>query len=237
MATKKKTTTSKKTTQVRRTTLKEAIMATPTHPSIPRLPLPTLNTRFIVNLLLVLLVGATIFFFAKRYRSFFISGMVNKSPISRFELNQVLVKRYGRTVLEELINERLLKQAASENQITVVDNDVDDELKKLEDSLGGKENLSSAMEQYGLSDQDLRKQISLRLLQQQLAEKVSSVQVSDEEVRAYFDANKSVFEGKKFDEVKEGIFKDLKTQKLQQEFGKWFEGYKIKAQISIYLTS
>ncbi len=206
-------------------------------PLVSRSVLPRFNTKFIVNLLLVLLVGATIFFLAKRYRGFFISGMVNKSPISRFELNQVLTKRYGRTVLEELINERLLKQATTENQVSVSDDEINDELKKLEESLGGKDNLLSAMEQYGLSDQDLRRQISLRLLQQKLAEKVSIVQISDEEIKSYFETNKTLFTGKKFEDVKADITKDLKTQKLQQEFGKWFEEYKAKAQVSIYLTS
>lgn len=235
MATKKTTRTTNRKETTKKVARKESVAAALNTPSL-KSKTPKINQRFILNLLLVLLVGTLVFLLAKRYRGLVLAGIVNKSPISRFELNQVLAKRYGKAILDELINERLLLQAAKENKVEISEKDIDAEITKLEETLGGKENLNTAMEQYGLSADDLRTQIRLRLLQTRLADKVVTVEVSEEEIKKSFDDNKALYEGKKFDDVKEQIRAELLTQKSQQEFGRWFQEYKAKAQIGIYLT-
>ena len=92
----------KKTTSVKRTTKKEI-----TSPLSQQIKTKS-NPRFVLNLIIIILIGVTVFLLAKRYRSLVIAGVVNKSPITRMELNQVLTKRYGKAVLDELINEKIL---------------------------------------------------------------------------------------------------------------------------------
>lgn len=237
MATKKKTAEKVKVTSIKKTTKKaaplEVVQITPTvKKTLPK----SSSRRFVLNLLLVILVGATIFLLAKRYRGMFIAGIVNKSPISRFELNKVLVDRYGSTVLEELVNERLLSQAAKENKIEVTEEEINNEIKKLEESLGGKTNLENAMLQYNIDENGLKKQVELRLTQQKLMDKLFTIEVTQEEVEEYYATNKAAFEGKGLNEVKDQISTDLKDQKRQQKFSEWFQELKAKSQVANYLT-
>src|SRR5688572_4961981 len=170
MATKKQTKKSVKKTNVTSESNLDS-MTTKTTPSKS-------NRRFVLNILLVILIGVIIFLLAKRYKHFFVAGVVNKSPITTIELNQAMSKRYGRAVLDEIINERLLMQAANENDVTVDAAEIEAEIKKLEESLGGSENLINAMKQYNINEEDLEKQVRLRLIQQKLSDKLITVEVT-----------------------------------------------------------
>jgi foldase protein PrsA len=190
---------------------------------------------FVLKLIVVILIGASIFMIARRYRGQFIAATINKEVITRYELNQSLTKRYGQTVLDEMVADRLLRQEAKKQSITVNTDEVKKELDDLSTRLGGDQALTEALKQYGLSLEDLKAQIELRLLQKKIAEKLLSVEVKAEEVKAYFDENKTVYKDKKFDDVKAEIEESLKTQKLQQEFAKWFEELKTNSQVQTYL--
>lgn len=190
---------------------------------------------FFAKLLVLVLIGVAIFWVVRKYRGSIIAAVVNKAPIMRYELNQKLVERYGQTVLDEMVNERLLGQLAKKEGITVTSEDIQKERDALKERLGGEENLQTALQQYGLTEADLNSQITLKLYQQRLAEKLFKVEVSDEEVKTFFDDNKTLYEGKKFDDVKGEIKESLKQQKLQQEFSQWFEEQRKAAQIQTYI--
>ena len=190
---------------------------------------------FGLQILLVVLVGAAIFLVAQRYRSVVVAAFVNKTPITTLELHQVLSRRYGKAVLEELINSRLVREEAITNGITVGKDEIASEITKLEEKFGGTENLSTALLQYGLSRSDLDDQIELRLLQQKLADKFFKVEIADADVQKYYDSNKAIYADAKFDDIKEEIKSNLKDQKLQEEFTKWFDEVKQKAKISIFI--
>ena len=210
----------------------------PSFPLILARALPKYNfsVRSFVPVVTAVIVGVLLFSLAKQYRGLVLAAVVNKTPITTFELNSILVKRYGQSTLDEIINEKLLVDLATQNQITISQADLDAEVKKLEDNLGGKDKLAAAMTQYGLDDKALQQQIRVRLLQQKLAEKLFPTTVTDEEVKKYFDDNKLVYKDKKFDDVKTQIKQDLTDQKLQDQFMKWFQEQKQKAAIHIYLN-
>lgn len=195
------------------------------------------NRPFLINLFLVILVGTTIFYLSKQYRGMIIAAVVNKNPISRFQLNQTLVNRYGDAVLEELINNQLLKDLSADKNLSATDEDIDAEIVILKDTLGGEEALNNALDQYGLSLEDLKEQISLKLLQEKLMAEVVKVEVTDEEVSAYFDTNKDyLYQDQKLEDVKEEIKLTLEQQKKETDFYTWFEEQKTNAQVKTYLN-
>jgi foldase protein PrsA len=194
-----------------------------------------MSMRFLTSVVLVVLLGTAVFYLAKRYRGLVIAGIVNKTPITRWELNKTLSRRYGQAVLDELVNNQLLTQEATKQGITVSQVEIDAERTKLAESLGGEENLASAMVQYGLSDSDLQDQLRLRLLQEGLSAKMFDIQVSEEEVAAYFTTNATLYEGKQLEDVRDEITASLRDQKLQQEFFTWFDKAKQDAQVTSYL--
>lgn len=204
--------------------------------SSPQTPKMNLPIKQLTPVIVAVIVGLLLFVAARQYRGYVLAAIVNKTPISTFELNKILIKRYGQTTLDELINEKLLSDLATQNQVTITATDIQSEVTKLEETLGGKDKLEAAMVQYGLDQKQLESQIKIRLLQQKLAEKITPVTVSDEEVKKYYDDNKLVFKDQKFDDAKDQIKKDLADQKLQTEFMKWFQDQKTKASIHVYLT-
>ena len=59
------------------------------------------NKKFISLTILILALGIGGFFLAKRYRGLVVAAVVNKTPITRWKLNQTMTTRYGHPVLEE----------------------------------------------------------------------------------------------------------------------------------------
>ncbi len=193
------------------------------------------NKKFISLVLLILVLGIGSFFLAKRYRGKVIAAVVNKTPITRWKLNQTMATRYGQPVLDELINNELLRQKAKQEGITVSQEQVQTELDLLAERFGGAESLDIIRDQYGLSQSDLEEQIRLRIIQEQLADKLFDLDVTQEEVEQYYEENTSAFEDQELAEVEQQIRENLLNQKLQQEFSAWFDKAKQEAQINTYL--
>ncbi|MBI1872002.1 hypothetical protein HYS10_01140 [Candidatus Collierbacteria bacterium] len=193
------------------------------------------KSKFFTYLVIVVLLGTALFLLAKKYRGLVIAGMVNTTPISSFELQNALVDRYGKATLDDIIANKLLVQLAKSNQIVVTPEDVKTEIASLEERLGGKEALEASMERFGIDEAKLNEEINTVLIQKKLSEKLFKAEVSDSDITKYYQDNKSLFEGKKFDDVKAGIQENLVQQKLQEQFGKWFQEQRQKAKITIFI--
>lgn len=193
------------------------------------------KSKFPLLLIIVLLVGISGFLLAKKYKNLLVVAFVNTTPISRFQLNEYLLDRYGKSSLDEIVNATLVRQFAKQNGITVSKVDTDKEISTLEQRLGGKEALKASMDQFGYDDKKLLKDITELLLQRKLAEKLFPITVDDKEVQDYFTQNKVLFDGKKLDDVKEDIKQTITQQKLQAEFGKWFQEQKQKAKVQLFI--
>lgn len=219
-------------------------MATKTKKSSPKVikssfeetpPVTKNNSKFFTYLVVVILLGLALFLLAKRYRGAIIAGMVNTTPITRWELNKVLTERYGKATLDDLIANKLIKQLAAQNNITVSQDDIAKETKSLEDRLGGKEALQASMDRFGINQAKLNEEIYSVLLQRKLSEKLFQVKVEDTEIEKYYNDNKTLFPNKSLEEVKDSIRQNLVQQKLQEQFSTWFQDQQKKAQIKIFI--
>lgn len=199
------------------------------------LKLKNVNFKFVSKVVAIVAVGLVLFFLATRFKGLVIAGIVNKKPIFRNELNQTLAKRYGKVVLDEMINNELIKQEAKKMGVEVSDTDIEQELAALQEKIGGEQALNDALVQYGLTKEELREQIRVSVLQKKIAEKVANIEVTQEEIDEYFKTNSAYYEGKKLEEVSEEISTLLKDQKRQEEFGTWFAEVKAKAQVETYI--
>src|SRR3989304_2473877 len=75
------------------------------------------------NLIIIgLIILAVLFWWGRKY---FIVAMVNGQPISRFELSSRLKSQFGETVLDQLINERLLLGATRQQGIFITAEEID----------------------------------------------------------------------------------------------------------------
>lgn len=193
------------------------------------------NITSIKKITIVILAGIAVFLVAKRFKSQFIVATVNRQVISRWSLNKSLIETYGTQTLEELVNKALLKDLAKENGVEVTEEDIQAEIDELAVSLGGEEAFDQALEQYQLSLDDLKDRISTSLIQEKLAEAVSEVEVTDEQIKSYYDTNEALFTDQTFTEVESSIRDMLYQQELQDAFNTWFQTEKDQATVKLFI--
>ncbi len=225
MATKKKTT--KKVTRNLSAQLPVETIETPLDSPKKQNPL------FLV--LVVILLGVLAFNLAKKNRGMFIAGTVNEVSVSRSQLDKTLMTRYGKSTLDELLSIALLDQLASKNGVTVTDEEINTEIKTLEDRLGGAEALKTNMAQFGIDDAKLREELTAVVKQRKLAAKLFEVKLEETEVKKYYDDNKAQYTNKKYEDVKAEIEGMLRDQKLQTQFSEWFNKEREGAKVNTYI--
>lgn len=191
---------------------------------------------FVIKLLSVVVFGTLLYFGVQKYRNILIVGIVNTQPVTRMELNKRMVSRYGKTVLDEIIAEKVLVDVAKKEGITVSDQEVKTEIETAEKSFGGKDALKAAAKSYGLTtDSEFSNFFKYRLLAKKIQEKLFKIEVTEDEIKNFYNENKAMMSGKKLDEVKEEIKQQLSGQKLQEQFNTWFEKAKQESKIQTYL--
>jgi parvulin-like peptidyl-prolyl isomerase len=93
-------------------------------------------------------------------------------------------------ILTQLVLSELLDQWAAELDIEATEADVEEERTKLIEQLGGQKAFDKAVEESGLSEEDVNDQIRQRVLQDRIAEKVAEgVEVTDADIQKFYDEN------------------------------------------------
>ncbi|HON42011.1 MAG TPA: peptidylprolyl isomerase [Bacillota bacterium] len=115
---------------------------------------------------------------------------VNGQPITRQDFYIALSEAAGRPVLDQLISEMLLAQAATEAGVSVSNEEVDREFESVRQQVGPE--FESLLAQYGMTADDLRKNIKISLLVFRVSTK--DVVVTDEQIAAYYNEHTADFE-------------------------------------------
>jgi len=158
---------------------------------------------------------------------------VNNRPISRQRFNQQIESQYGQQVLETMINEELIKQAAGDQKIVISQEKIDEEMAKIEKSLPEGMNLDQALQMQGMSRENLEEQMRLQLaIEEILAPKI---QITDEELKQYIEENKDYFSATQEAQIREEAQEGLRQQKLNQNFQSWLQELTEKAKINRWL--
>lgn len=188
----------------------------------------SLRTAIIIAVIVVLGVLAYV------YKGLFIAATVNGSPISRLAIIQKLEKASGKSLLDSLITEKLVQDEASAKKIIISDDEINAEIKKIEDQIvaqGG--TLDAALGAQSMSRDDLKKQIVFQKEVETLV--ADKINVSDEEVAQYIKDNKiSIPEGQEA-ATEEQIKNDLRNQKLNTEAQTLITTLKAKAKIQYFV--
>lgn len=191
-----------------------------------------INKKMIIICAVIIVVVV----FAYVYKGLLIAATVNGSPISRFAVIQTLEKSSGKSLLDSLIVEKLIQDAANAKNISISNDEINAEIKKIEDSLSAQGGtIDAALAAQGMSLEDLKKQIVLQKeVEKLLADKVT---VTDEDVAQYIKDNqvtipegqeatttaqiKSELVGQKTDTETQALITDLKAKANIQYFVKY----------------
>ncbi len=232
MAQTKKTSTTKKAATASKPKAPEKrtkTVETATTVEKPRTAKPAVRLKksYIIGVLGIIALGILIYLL----RGFLVVATVNGQPITRVALVKQLEQQNGKTVLDSMIVETLVKQEANKKHVTVSDKEVNDEVKRVEDLLAKSgQKLDQALAMRGLTQEQWKEQIKL----QKLAEKiVGNVSVSDKEVSDYIAQNKdSMGTGTSEAQMKKDAADQIKSQKLSSKIQTWLEGLKGSAKIN-----
>ncbi len=146
--------------------------------------------------------------------------------------------------LEVLVNTELLKQVAAEKGITVTDEDVEERLTVIKESLGGEEVLAERMAELGIEASKLEKDVHDELVIQQLLDEVfvdADVNVTEEEILAVYDEGLESFninsdgEGEfpALEEVRDVIIEQVQAPKEQAAIDAYLSKLKEAAEVEL----
>jgi foldase protein PrsA len=97
-------------------------------------------------------------------------------------------------VLNHLIDQRLIAQAARRNRVAVTDSEVTAELEQIKSNFGSEGEFQALLVQRNLTIAQVRDLIRSNLTQRRLALKVSPIKVSDEELQRAFTQRRSQYD-------------------------------------------
>lgn len=187
------------------------------------------NKNIIIFLSLSFILLVTIFFLK---RDWIITAAVNGTYISNFELQQRLNEEYKKQALDQLVNEKIIYNAAKEKNIKVSKAEVNQKITELEVRFGSAENLNNLLEQQGTTRMSLSKQLEAQIALEKLYSNEATV--SADEVNKYLKDNKALLVATDSAGQKTEAEKNLKEQKLFSLFSQKFQELKDKAKVTIF---
>lgn len=154
---------------------------------------------------------------------------VDNKPITKFELYSLLEKRDEGKTTDELIQQKLLASEGKKQDVTVSAEELEAEIKKVEEQQGGAAQLDQVLAANRLSREDFRMLVELNLLKQKLFGK--DVNITDEDVAKYLEENKDSLppdimkdpESSEAAKLRESAKEQLKQMKVNENFNKWLD--------------
>ena len=242
-ATRKKTATKRSSTAGKTTkrakakrsveVMDDVMMEEVTSSTIDTSSVKKISTKTKLAVLLALVVIGSVLYLSRGY---FIAATVNGELLYRPSVIGELEKRFGKQTLDSLVSDALINQEAKKNNITVSSEELDAEVKTIEDSVKAQgQDLDTLLTIQGMTRDELKKQVRT----QKLVEKIlgAKIEPTEAEVKDYMDKNKDLLpKDKKPDEIKTQVTQQLKQQKLGAEFQTWIADLKLNANIKYYVT-
>ncbi len=154
----------------------------------------------------------------------------------RFKGIAVAATVNGKSVLDSLVTNQLIRQEAQKQKIVVTPEQVSTQIDQITKNLETQgQTLDSALQGQGMTRKDLDDQIKLQIMVQQMAGK--GIEVTDKEIEDYFTQNKDSYpKGTTLDSVKDQIKSSLTQQKTSQAITTWLSELKTKAKINYFVS-
>ena len=169
------------------------------------------------------------------FKGQFVVALVNNRPIWRRVFVKTLEKQGGQQVLDSLIIENLILQAAQKEGISISDEAVNQEIEKIKANFSSQgQDFDQLLAAQGISQKELAKQIEIQKTAELIAGK--NISVSDEEVANYLTENEISFsEEENQDEAKANVKRQLEQEKLNQAIQEWLDLLRENANIKSFL--
>jgi len=115
---------------------------------------------------------------------------------------------FKQRLLDNLINQKLIEQAAKDKGVKVSDADIQKQIDQLKSGFKDEAQFNEALKSAGMTVETLKEQIKNQLITQKLIESLASdKKVSASDIQAYYDKNKSQFFQKEAKKASHILFK------------------------------
>lgn len=216
----------RKSTQKKSSVKKQSMMIEET-PSVT--VTPKVNTKLLYMIVGLLALLALVL----ANKSVFLAAVVDSKPIFSWELNRVLVDRYGKQTLEGMISEQLIANEAKKQNAIVSPGDIKSREEEIVKGLGNGMPLEELLKIQGLSKDEFDRQITLQLTVQKILGK--DLVITQDDIDKFIASNRATLvatqEAALQVEAKQAILDAKIGEKLQP----WFNELKAKTKILRFL--
>lgn len=151
-----------------------------------------MNSKKIIALLLALAMVVGVLVTLKlSFNNNDVVALVGDEKITKDELYDFLVKANGQNALDALIINKIILLESEKEDIKVSKEEIDEQKNKMIENMGGQEAYKSALQLYGISEEELEHDIEMNLYLKKLLE--SRIPINEEEMKQYFEENKDSF--------------------------------------------
>lgn len=154
------------------------------------------------------------------------------STITQYDLYAEMKKLYGKQVADELVAKELIEQEAKQQKITVTDEEVAEQVNLLKEQLGSEEAFQGYLEQIGMDELDLNKQLKVLIARDKLLDK--SFPVTEEQIQEYYNQNRDSMGGANLEQVRDQIKMILQDANRQANYAQLWADLKEKYRVEWY---
>ncbi|MCM3782182.1 peptidylprolyl isomerase [Neobacillus mesonae] len=116
---------------------------------------------------------------------------VNGTDISKDDLYNKLVSLGGESTLNNMITMELIDQKAAEANVSVTEEEVNNEIESLKTQYGGEDAFNMVLAQSGMTIDDLKENTEVQVQIRKILEPQTTV--TDEEISSYYEENKASY--------------------------------------------
>lgn len=133
----------------------------------------------------------------------------------------------------EVINKNITLKIADDLKVKVPGSEVSEQYDRIESSIGNKEQFKRMLQVQGYTRKSFKEELEKNLIVAKTLEKIrENVVPTEDEIKEFYDENQyTMFNGKKLDEVKDSIVKELKEIKSNEEYAVLLEQYRNKIKL------
>lgn len=194
---------------------------------------PVVSPRPSRKKLFLVIVAALLAYLVWKNKSLFVVATINNMPISRIELDQIMVDQYGQQTLDNLITKKLVENEISKQNITVSDSEVDSKVKEVETTLPQGMSLEQALQMQGLSLTEFKNQLKLQIAVNKHFD--SQVQISDQDIDNYIKENEALLTASDSASQREEARNSIKNSKISEMVNNWINDLRSQAKIVKYI--
>lgn len=133
----------------------------------------------------------------------------------------------------EVVNKNITLKIADDLKIKVPGSEVSEQYDRIESSIGNREQFKRMLQVQGYTRKSFKEELEKNLIVAKTLEKIrENVVLTEDEIKEFYDENQyTMFNGKKLDEVKDSIVKELKEIKGNEEYAVLLEQYRNKIKL------